>query len=95
MSYHLATSRACVVRCWVVGPPGAIHREWAAGRCYTVAACCEWTVERRCPVAILQTPNPHALLAFNVSLIACLTCVRYRPCHLASWKIRACPDERS
>jgi ribosomal protein L35AE/L33A len=30
-----------------------------------------------------------------VSPTACLACVWYRPCHVASWKIRAHPDGRS
>jgi hypothetical protein len=76
LSSRLTTSHACTVWHRVVGPPGtiAIHREWATGWRYTVAACCEWPGDRRCPVAVLQTPYPHVLLAFIVSPVACLTC---------------------
>jgi hypothetical protein len=86
VSCRLTTSRACVARRWVVEPPGTItvHREWAAGQRYTVAVCYEWSADRRCPVVALQTPCPYVLLAFNVSPAACLACVRYRPCHVAS-----------
>jgi hypothetical protein len=64
----LTTSRACVALRRV------IHREWASGRHYTIAACCEWPADQRCPVAILQTPYPHVLLAFNVLPVVCLAC---------------------
>jgi hypothetical protein len=73
----------------------AVHHEWAAGRRNIVAACCEWPANRCCPVVVLQTPFPHVLLAFNVSLAACLACVQYRPCHVMSWKIRTHPNGRS
>jgi hypothetical protein len=54
-SCHLATSRACATRRRVVGAPCtvAIHHEWTAGQCYTIAAYCEWPTDRHCPVAIL------------------------------------------
>jgi hypothetical protein len=52
-------------------------------------------VDQHCLVAVLQTPCPHVLLAYNVPPAACLACARYRPCHVASWKIRARPDGRS
>jgi hypothetical protein len=54
-SYRLATSHACVMRHRVVGAPGAIaiHRDWAAGWRYTIAACYEWPADRRCPVVVL------------------------------------------
>jgi hypothetical protein len=89
-SYRLATSCAYVTRRRVVGLPNtvAVHHEWAASRRYTVAACYEWPADRRCPVAVLQTPCPYILLAFNVPPAACLACTRYRPCHVASWKLR-------
>jgi hypothetical protein len=46
-SCRLATSRACATRCRVVGPPNtiAVHREWAVGQCYIVAAYCEWPAD--------------------------------------------------
>jgi hypothetical protein len=90
-------SRACVARHRVVGPPGtvAVHREWATGRCYSVAAYCEWPADRRCLVAVLQTPCPHVLLVFNVSPAACLTCTQYQHCCVMPWKICARPDGRS
>jgi hypothetical protein len=79
------------VHAWrrVVGPPDtvAVHREWAAGRCYTIVACYEWIADRRCLVAVVQTPCPHVLLAFNMPPAACLPCVQYRPCRVVSWKI--------
>jgi hypothetical protein len=42
VSCRLATSRACMAWRRVVGPLGtvAVHREWAAGRRYTITACC-------------------------------------------------------
>jgi hypothetical protein len=40
----------------------AVHREWVAGRRYTVVAYCELLVDWRCPVAVLQNPCPHVLL---------------------------------
>jgi hypothetical protein len=96
-SCRLALSRACAARRRDVGLPDTVvvHCEWAAGRCYTIAACCEWLAERRCPVAVLQTPCPYVLLAFYVPPTAYLTCARYWPYRVASLKIRARPDGRS
>jgi hypothetical protein len=68
--------------CRVVGTV-AIHREWTAGRCYIVVTWCEWPADRRCPVAVLQTPFPYVLLVFNVPPAACLAYVWYRPCCVA------------
>jgi hypothetical protein len=96
-SCNLATSRACVARRQIVGLPGtvSIHHEWAPGRGYTIVACCLWPTDRHCPVTVLQTPCPHVFLAFNVSPAVCLACTWYRPCRVASWKIRTHPDVRS
>jgi hypothetical protein len=73
----------------------AVHREWVAGRRYTVVAYCELPVDWRCPIAVLQNPCPHVLLAFNVPPTPCLACAWYQPCCVASWKIRARPNGRS
>jgi hypothetical protein len=89
-SCHLATSRACAAR-WRV----AVHHEWATVLRYTIVACYEWPVDRHCPVAVMQTPYPYVLLAFNVLPATCLACTQYRPFHVVSWKICARPNGRS
>jgi hypothetical protein len=96
-SRPVVSLRACAAPRRVVGPPRtvAVHSEWATCRRYTVMACCEWPADRRCPVAVLQAPCPHVLLAFNVPSTACLACTWYWPCRVAFWKIRARPDGRS
>jgi hypothetical protein len=75
-SCHLTMLRACVAWHWVVGLPDNVvfHREWAAGWHYTVVACCEWPVDRHCPIVVLQTPCPYVFLALNVVPAACLAC---------------------
>jgi hypothetical protein len=74
-----------------------VYHEWAAGRLYTIAACCEWLAlaDRCCPTVVLQAPCPYVWLAFDVPPAACFTCVWYRSCRVASWKIRTRPDGRS
>jgi hypothetical protein len=72
-----------------------VYHEWEAGRRYTIAACYEWLADRCCPAAVLQAPCPHVWLAFDVPPATCLTCAWYRPCHVASWKIRTCRNGRS
>jgi hypothetical protein len=96
-SCHLAMSLTCIVWRRVVGSLGTVAarlpRVIEPPR--TVVTHCERAVGLRCTVTVLQSPCPHVLLAFNASPAARLAGTRRRPCHVASWKIHACPNERS
>jgi hypothetical protein len=88
-SCRLTMSYACAAQRQVVRSPDTVaaHHKWAAGRRYTIAACCECPVDRCYLVVVLQIPCPHVLLSFNVPPTTCLASARYRPCCVECWKI--------